>query len=208
MSAPQQALLNGLVYLDKDFIADRYEVASGDHAATTITRVQGKKAGASLLPFSAEISAQETRSYSVSTLNMLARLWPELAELPAAHPQDYAERSHTEYGWVRGSLSTFQVRIKSSKDGTETVTAQSSHFQLTELDSKRRIDLITTPDYFASGFQSLLALQMTLLNKFSLPVCAYVRLLPAKDHADNWIAVPLLIVESHPALVRDIPSLF
>ena len=207
MASLQQTLLNGLVYLDNDFIADRYEVSSGNNAATTITRVQGKKAGASLLPFSAEISAQETRSYSLSTLGMLAELWPELAELPAAHPRDYAERLHTEYGWVQGTLSTFHVRSGTLKEGKETVTAQSSHFQLRVPELGRYIDLITTPDYFSSGFNALLPLQMTLLSKFALPVCVYLRLLPAKDHAENWIAVPLLIVESHPALLRDLQAL-
>lgn len=203
-----RTLSNNLVYLDKDFIADRYELHSGENAATTITRLQGKKAGANLLPFSAEISVQETRSYALSTLQMLSQLWPELAEQPAVNVSEYAERSASEYGWVQGHLSTFQVRSKSQRDGQEVVTAQSSHFQLRGLEHGRYIDLITTPDYFASGFNALLPLQMTLLNKFALPVCMYMRLLPAKDHAENWIAVPLVIVESRPALLRDIQALF
>ena len=207
MSNLQQTLLNGLVYLDKDFIADRYEAWTGSQAATTIMRAQGGKAGASLLPFSAEVSTQETRSYTRSTVGLLAELWPRLAELPAANPCNYAERSHTEHGWLRGTLSTFQVRNKTLKDGQEIVTAQSSHFQLRDPEWGRHIDLITTPDYFSSGFNALLPLQMTLLSKFALPVCMYLRLLPAKDHAENWIAVPLLVMESHLALLRDIQAL-
>ncbi|QIL81940.1 hypothetical protein G7047_19940 [Diaphorobacter sp. HDW4A] len=207
MSNLHKSLLDSLVYLDKDFVADRYELATGANAATTITRLQGKKAGANLLPFSAEISAQETRSYAVSTQHMLMELWPDLAEQPTVNVSEYAERSMSEFGWVQGHLSTFQVRSKSQRDGQDVVTAQSSHFQLRGLEHGRYIDLITTPDYFASGFNALLPLQMTLLAKFALPVCMYMRLLPAKDHAENWIAVPLVIVESRPTLTRDIQAL-
>ncbi len=207
MSNLLPTLQHALVYLDKEFIADRYDAASGEPAATTITRLHDSRAGASALPFSAAHHVQETRSYPLSTLQMLARAWPDLAEQPAANPREYAERSLSEYGWVQGVLSTFQVRHKSVKDGQETMTPQSSHFQLRGPDLGRHIDLITSPDGFSSGFQALLPLQMTLLSKFALPVCAYLRMLPAKDHAENWIAVPLLVLEAQPALVRDIQAL-
>ena len=204
----QKDLLQSLVYLDKDYIADSYEAWSGESAEVTLTKHSGKKAGANPLPFSAAVSAQETRSYPVSTLHMLAQLWPDMAEQPAVNVSEYAERSASEFGWVQGTLSTFQVRSKTQRDGQEVVTAQSSHFQLRGLEHGRYVDLITTPDYFTSGFNALLPLQMTLLAKFALPVCMYMRLLPAKDHAENWIAVPLVIVESRPALTRDIQALF
>ena len=204
----QKALLNSLVYLDKDFIADSYEIWSGDNAASTLTKHHGEKAGASMLPFSADVSAQESRTYPVSTLQMLAQLWTHLAEQPAVNVGEFAERSASEFGWVQGQLSTFQVRSKTQKDGLDVVQPQSSHFQLRGIEQGRYVNLITTPDYFASGFNALLPLQMTLLNKFTLPVCIYMRLLPAKDHAENWVAVPLLIVESRPTLTRDIQALF
>ena len=204
----QKDLLQSLVYLDKDYIADSYEAWSGESAAVSITKHTRRKAGANPLPFSAEVSAQETRSYPISTLHMLAQLWPELAEQPAVNVSEYAERSASEFGWVQGTLSTFQVRSKTQRDGQDVVTAQSSHFQLRGLEHGRYVDLITTPDYFTSGFNALLPLQMTLLAKFALPVCMYMRLLPAKDHAENWIAVPLVIVESRPALTRDTQALF
>lgn len=204
----QKDLLQSLVYLDKDYIADSYEAWSGESAEVTLTKHSGKTAGANLLPFSAAVSAQETRSYPVSTLHMLAQLWPDLAEQPAVNVSEYAERSASEFGWVQGTLSTFQVRSKTQRDGQDVVTAQSSHFQLRGLEHGRYVDLIATPDYFTSGFNALLPLQMTLLAKFALPVCMYMRLLPAKDHAENWIAVPLVIIESRPALTRDIQALF
>ncbi|MDR2333367.1 MAG: hypothetical protein LBE61_07785 [Burkholderiaceae bacterium] len=213
------ALLDSLVYLDRDFVADRYEAWSGQSAQTTLSRIPaqgtpggqgypGHPTGAPMLPFSAGTSTQETRAYSVSTRHMLCELWPELAREPAVNVSEYAERSATEFGWVQGTLSTFQVRSKTQRDGQEVVVPQSSHFQLRGLEHGRYVDLITTPDYFASGFGALLPLQMTLLARFALPVCMYLRLLPARDHADNWIAVPLVIVESRPALLRDIQALY
>ncbi|SDM31910.1 hypothetical protein SAMN05428957_104190 [Oryzisolibacter propanilivorax] len=208
MPASLATLQRALVYLDRDFIADQYEVASGEPAAATLVRTRSPQPGGGLLPFSAEVGAQEARSHPLSTLQMLGRTWPHLAGQPALNPREYAERSLTEYGWVQATLTTFQVRLRSSRDGQDTAaTAQSSHFQLHGESLGRHVNLVTTPDAFAPGFQALLPLQMTLLNKFALPVCAYLRLLPAKDHAENWIAVPLVVLEAQPALVRDMAAL-
>ncbi|WP_353236579.1 hypothetical protein [Diaphorobacter ruginosibacter] len=208
MPSMQEALLESIVYLDKDFVADRYEARSGSCAPATLARAPNGQTSAATQPFSADTGTRETRSYPLSTQRMLSQLWPDLAGLPAVNVSEYAERSASEFGWVRGTLSTFQVRGKTQREGQEVAAAQSSHFQLRGLEHGRYVNLITTPGYFASGFNALLPLQMTLLARFALPVCAYLRLLPARDHAENWIAVPLVIVESRPALVRDIPALF
>ncbi|WP_128106558.1 hypothetical protein [Azoarcus sp. DN11] len=79
-------LHKSLVYLDRDYIADLYEVTTGKSPSTTITKNQGKKAGAVIPVFSADVSAQETRSFKVSTLGMLAQTWGALsAELNLIH---------------------------------------------------------------------------------------------------------------------------
>lgn len=198
-----QVLLKSLVYLDRDFISDCYEACEGVNPQTLITKNQGKKAGASVLPFSAEISAQETRAFSVSTFEMLRKLWPTFFENePFVSGEQCAERSPSVFGWLDGSLSTLNVKRTRTGGGEKEVLAGSNHFVLRNSQIGRAAALITASEYFSSGFDALLQLQETLLNKFSLPVAIYAKVLPATDHGDNWIAVPLVIIETTPAMVE------
>ena len=198
-----QVLLKSLVYLDRDFIADCYEAYEGVNPQTLITKNQGKKAGASVLPFSAEISAQETRAFSVSTFEMLQKLWPIFFDNePFISSEHCAERAPSVFGWLDGRLSTLKVKRTITQRGEKEVLAESNHFVLSDSQIGQATALITASEYFSSGFDALLQLQQTLLNKFSLPVAIYAKILPAKDHGANWIAVPLVIVETTPEMVK------
>ncbi len=83
-------LHKSLIYLDREYIADHYEVATGQSPDTTITSSQGKKAGAAIPVFSAEVSAQETRSFKLSTLGMLAHAWESLIAEPDLDSSKFA----------------------------------------------------------------------------------------------------------------------
>ncbi len=183
-------VLKQLVYLDKGFIANFYEASCDVSPSTTITTNQGKKAGAGIFNFSAEVSAQETRSFSISTLEMLFKSLPKLSCETSLDTNGYGQSQPSKYGWIAGTLSTVHVDRKLG----DTKVASSDHFVLRMSDG-HHLDFITTPEYFSSGFDSLLKLYETLLDKFAIPVVAYVRMLPANDHKGNWLAVPFLVLE-------------
>ncbi|GAB2490371.1 hypothetical protein GCM10027082_46740 [Comamonas humi] len=183
-------VLKRLVYLDKGFIANFYEASFDVSPSTTITTNQGKKAGAGIFNFSAEVSAQETRSFSISTLEMLFKSLPKLSCEELLQTAGYSRNQLSKYGWISGSLSTLHV----DRTVGHTKTASSDHFVL-RMGDGQHLDFITTLEYFSSGFDSLLKLYDTLLDRFAIPVVAYVRLLPANDHKGNWIAVPFLVLE-------------
>jgi hypothetical protein len=188
-------LHRSLIYLDRDFIADLYEVRTGRSPETTISKHQGKKAGAVVPVFSAEVSAQETRSYKVSTLGMLKEAWPLLFSEPDLDPGEFAPEMKSKYGWLEGELSVFKARSYVQRAGKEDqVLAESEHFHIRQAPNVA-ISLITTPEYFASGLATLLKLQGTVLKEMSIPVRAYVRVMAAHDHFKQWIAVPLVVVE-------------
>lgn len=69
-------LLQRLVYMDIGYMADLFEVVTGESPKTQISKNQGGKAGTNIPFFSAEVSAQETRSFTVSSFQMLATLLP------------------------------------------------------------------------------------------------------------------------------------
>jgi hypothetical protein len=177
-----------LIYLDREFIADRYEVVTRQSPDTTITKNQGKKAGAAIPLFSAEVSAQETRSYKVSTLGMLAETWGALSSETDVDLTSFASGMVSRYGWFEGPLSVHTA--KSS-------VAESGHFNIRQSPDVA-LSLISTPEYFLSGLGTFVKLQETVLKKMSIPVRAYVRVMAAQDHMTQWVAVPLVILEREP----------
>lgn len=186
-----------LLYLDRDFIADFYEVMIGESPSTTITKNQGKKAGASIPIFSAEVSAQETRSYKISTFEMLSQTWDVLNSEPTIDPESFASGMKSRYGWFVGKLSVFQAKSSVQRSGgANEVLAESEHFHIRQSPTVA-LSLITTPEYFSSGLGTLVKLQKTVLKEMSIPVRAYVRVVAAHDHFKQWIAVPLVLLEGN-----------
>lgn len=188
-------LHKSLIYLDREYIADLYEVSTGQSPDTTITKNQSKKAGAAIPIFSAEVSAQETRSFKVSTLGMLAHTWEALIAEPDLDSSSFAPEMISQYGWFSGELTVYQAKSSVQQSGgTKEVLAESEHFQIRRSPTSS-LSLITTPEYFLSGLGTLVKLQKTVLKEMSIPARAFVRVMAAQDHMKQWIAVPLLILE-------------
>lgn len=183
-----------LIYLDRDYIADFYEVTTGESPSTTVTKNQSKKAGATIPVFSAEVSAQETRSYKVSTLEMLALTWDKLNAEPDIDSTKFASEMTSRYGWFEGELSVYQAKSSTQRGGEAHVTAESEHFHIRQSPTSA-LSLITTPEYFLSGLGTLVKLQKTVLKEMSIPIRAYVRVMAAHDYFKQWIAIPLVLLE-------------
>ena len=193
-------LLASLVYVDREFVTGRYEVTSGQSPSTQFTKTQSKKAGAGLQVFSAEISALETRTFGLSSLEMLAAVLPTLQDEPTLTVATFERRMPSKQGWVAGFLSTLTVApsTRNQQTGQETKGPEQAYFTL---DDKRGLKLafITTPDYFASGFEPLAKAHKVLTTSLDIPVRAYVRVIAAQAHLDQWVAVPLVILERRDA---------
>jgi len=191
-----RTLLDSIVYYDKGYIADLYEVTSGKSPETLITRNQGKKAGIQIPVFSAEVSAQETRSFPISTLEMLANTLAVLEKDSNLDPSTFGSEMPSKLGWIEGELTVFKTRstVLENKTGEHKSLADDAFFQL-RVKSGLAFALITTPEYFALGLDTLLKMQDTILRKMSIPVRALLRIFAAQDHMNQWIAVPLVILE-------------
>lgn len=106
----------------------------------------------------------------------------------------------SRYGWVTGELTVFKMRsvVRNSQTGENETIASDALFQIRP---EPGIDfaLITTPEYFSTGMGTFVKLQDTLLKEMSIPVRAYVRVASARGHTDQWVAMPLLILEMQSA---------
>jgi len=182
-----------LLYLDKAFIADLYEVTTGNSPSTVISSSQGGKAGTNIPFFSAEVNAQESRAFSVSTLKMAAECFSRLDAEPTIVLEDLGSMATSRYGWVEGRLSVFRATSSRKRDGKTEETAATEHFQI--LTSAEDIALITTPEYFTSGISAFTKMQQTVLKDMEIGVRAYLRVFNARGYTGDWIATPLLMLE-------------
>jgi len=185
--------LEQILYLDRDFISSFYECTSGVAATTHFTRQEGKKAGAQIPIFSAELSAVEIKSYSLSSLKMLEASLTALDRYPAF--ENNQGTSTSQYAWIEGKLSAaVSRRTGKDSDGKELVLAYESYFTLRQ-DNGKALALITVENYFASGVNALCRLQTTILKDLSLSVRALVRALPSSTHFEHRLAIPLVMME-------------
>jgi len=188
-------LAQRLIYLDTAYISDLYEAMTGTTPATIITRNQGKKAAAGIPVFSAEISAQETRSYTVSTLEMLLEVLQELEKDAAIDLTTPPVKAVSQYGWIQGELSAFANRhFVKKKEGEETLAGEKMYH--IHVDHKTKVALMTTPEYFSSGMDSFARLQGVLVKEISIPIRAYVRLTSVQAWGGQLIAIPYAILEA------------
>lgn len=189
-------LLHRLVYLDRDYVAGVYEVFTGTPAMTQITKTEGKKAGAGIPVFSAEISAGETRTFSLSSAAMLKEVLPKFEELPELPTQGIQVGQRSMVGWVEGGMSVFMVNLRrrESHEAQERVVASEKYFGIQRVDGLK-MALLATPEYFTSGVDSFIKLYETVLGAHKLRVRALVRAYPASTDFKEGIVVPLVIIE-------------
>ncbi|MFZ4790825.1 MAG: hypothetical protein ACOYMW_08040 [Candidatus Competibacteraceae bacterium] len=191
-----------LLYLDRDFISAMFEDETGYSPETKITKTEGMNASARIPIFSAGASSVESKSYSVSTVGMLAKLEEQLSKFPDFSPDKYNFGNSSLICWIRGKLTIEKLEIKrknhvetskSDKDNKERIVAEESYYAINSENSK--FALVPTPDYFTSGVASFQKLSGTVVGPIELPVKALIRVYSAQTSFQQWIAVPIVILE-------------
>jgi hypothetical protein len=202
-----KTILETLVYLDRDFVAAAYESIKGHAPITQVTKNEGMNAGANIPFFSAGLSSQETRTFSVSTFGMLKDLLPEFEKYPDHSSPPLADGAASAIGWIEGELSVFKVVVKENSKNHDQlpnfrpsgvydpVKASETYFAIRTKGGTLKLALVTTPDYFSSGLAALLRLYETVLDHVSIPVRSLVRVYGATSSFNEWVGVPLLVYE-------------
>jgi hypothetical protein len=189
-------LLNELLYLDREFVSNYYQIVTGQSPSTQIQKAQAMKAGAGLAPFSAEVSAGETRSFSISTIEMLTDVLNVVRGDPDLAAKDFPSRSRSRTGWVTGEMVMVQVGPTITGGGQQVDSTERAKVYFGLNGAGFKLALVTAPDYFASGIDTLRQQFGSPINELTIPVRAYLRVLPAKTFVDDqWVAVPYILLE-------------
>lgn len=188
-------LHTSLVYLDRDYVSGKYELVSGRSPSSQITKSQATKAGAAIPIFSAEVSAVETRTFPISSLEMLATVMPVLDQEKYLVPNTFQKGMVSKTGWVDAKLATLIASKSHGQPGSENSEKRQEQGYFTLEHEQLKLALITTPDYFVSGLDALTKMQHVLIRDLAIPVRAFVRVIAAQSYVDQWIAIPYLIYE-------------
>lgn len=196
-----------LLYLDRDFISAMFEDETGYSPETKITKTEGLSANARIPIFSAGASSVESKSYSASTVGMLARLEQQLSVFPNFSPDEFSFGKSSLICCINGTLTIEKIVVKRQKytltiignpsepdeDNKEKIVAEESYYSIHSENSK--FALVPTPDYFTSGVASFRELSGTVVGPLELPVTALIRVYSAQTSFKQWIAVPMVILE-------------
>lgn len=207
VSSPRP-LLERLIYLDPDFVSRLYETEFKVNPETKITRTQGLHASAAIPVFSGGGSSSESRTYGVSTMEMLEKLEARMQSYPDFSDMSLPADGPSKICWLSGHLS-IGVITHFRKSTTITILgrpASSTEPNNGECLGEERyfrvhagsIEVALSPkdDYFASGVSAFRELTKIAVEQLALPCRALVRVFAASTPFGERLATPLVILDS------------
>lgn len=197
-----------LIYLDSEFISNLYEAEFDCSPQTQITRSEGMQASASIAFFSGGGNSSESRTYGISSLEMLDKLKERISKYPDFSSLNYKMDSPSSYCWIKGFLGISKITVTRS---THTVTlvgrpttpnkdlkngpiGEEAFFSFKS--GEHKFALSPTDHYFTSGIAALKGLTHLVIDRLSIPSTALVRVFSANTAFGEWIATPLVIYDA------------
>lgn len=180
--------LDKLVYLDIEFISRKYEELTGSNPAEEITLQEGAQAGIKALFMNAGVHTQESRSFMVTSREMLKRIWIDLENnYTNFNESGFENYQGTTIAWIEGNLTLAEWKKSDSDEpGYE-------FFQLNH--NGKRTAFLTHVEYFAAGFGELFGASQALKGNVGVPVKCLSRVMWHVDAARNFVSCPYVVIE-------------
>jgi hypothetical protein len=187
-----------IVYVDVEFVAQKYEQITGTPAESVMTRKEGVQAGIKAIFASAGVHTQESRTYPMSSTTMLETVFDNLKGNYGRIDLDAWENGKgSRIGWIDGNLTVGIFRQTRTVAGLEEEKEEHKYYELHCGD--KRLGLLPKITYFYPGFCDLLEVSAALMPGIDtpIPVEMLVRVLYYAQPLDGtYVSVPLLAVES------------
>jgi hypothetical protein len=197
-----------LIYLDSEFVSRLYESKFGCSPKTQITRSQGIQASAHVAFFSGGGNSSESRTYGISSLEMLDKLQDHLLKYPSFASIGYQMDLPSKYFWLEGVLGISKIKVTRTEQAITLVgkpdpdrkarkdefIGEEAYFSFKSGDAK--FALSPTDQYFMSGIAAFKGFAHLLVDRLSLPSRALVRVFSANTSFGEWIATPLVIYDT------------
>jgi hypothetical protein len=183
--------LDKLVYLDIDYVSRKYEELTGSNPKEQISKQEGGHATIKTFIAGAGISTHETRTYSVTSRDMLQRIWKGINEgYIVFNETSFANYSGTKIVWIEGMLT---IASWNKEDDIDSIY---KFIQIKNTESSKKTALLTNMEFFAAGFKEVLSASKALTLNVGVPVRCLLRIMWHVDASQMYTACPYVIVES------------
>jgi hypothetical protein len=183
-------LLDKLIYLDPDFISSMYEEIRNVSPATEFTRTEGINADGGLPFLKAGVHSQETKKFSLSSVQMVKDIYESLEDYPELDVKSFKNSQGTKTAWIEGRLTMGEWKESGKAEPPFII------FEINSQTEYSKHSLIIQPDNFSAGIGALLTVHEVLRSNMDIPVRALVRILYLVERIPSFITYPYLIVES------------
>ena len=196
-----------LIYLDTDFVSRLYEDEKGVSTKTTIIRSQTLEASASIALFSGGGSTMESRSYEISSTQMLSEIRKRLEKYEDFEAESFKKDSPSAYFWVDGVLTISKIKVtrthstitlagppKSNEQPSKQIVGEEAYFCIKGGDF--RFALSASDQFFVPGVAAFKGMAHIAIKQLGLPCRALIRVFSAETNAKEWLATPLIIYDA------------
>jgi hypothetical protein len=184
-----------LIYLDKEFISSMYEEEKGISPNTVISRSESLNASAKIPLFSGGASTTECKSYSISTVGMLKKLFPELEKYPQFSKEEHKVSHPSFICWAEGLLTIHSVERTTGAGDKKRILGKENYFALVEDGTKYTLAIVPTKEYWTSGVSTFQTLIENVIGPIEMPVKMLARIYSAETSFDEPMAIPILIID-------------
>ncbi len=174
-----------LLYLDIDFLAEKYEEETGTAPNTIISKNEGMDAQAGISFLKSKLHSQVTKKFSVSNREMLKKTQKRLSDYPTANLELKPGMSPVNT-WVEGRLSIGQWgKDKNSQDSINVFyEIKSSNFSYS---------LLPQNEYFLANLQALEIISPALQRYIDIPVNMLCKVLYPLPDINTFVVTPYII---------------
>lgn len=175
-----------LLYLDVDFLSEKYEEVTGVAPNTVISKNEGMDAQAGITFLKSKIHSQVTKQFSASNQVMLKAIKKCLEQYPeATHEMDVGLAPKN--CWVEGTLSIGQW---GDEKNSETALNQFFEIKAGEI----AYSLLPQNEYFLANLQVLEIISPALQRHINIPVKMLCKLLYPLPDINTIVSTPYVIL--------------
>ena len=176
-----------LIYLDAEFISRKYEENTGLDPNQKTTKAEGALANLSAVFAKAGVTTNESRTFSITSRNMLNLLWSNLIKEYDIF-EKFENYSGTKIVWLEGKLTLSEWSDADRKEKSY------QFYQLNHIAQKTAF--LAEKNYFSAGFAKIFEASTALKGNIGIPVLCLARIMWHVDDAKNYVACPYIIIEN------------
>lgn len=174
-----------LLYLDLDFLADKYEAETGTAPKTVVSKNEGMDAQAGISFLKSGLHSQVTRQFTTSSQSMFNAVAKSLAAYPA-HDCNTAPGHKPINAWVKGRLTVGQW-------GEENNSEKALNVFFEVKSDEKSYSLLPKNEYFLANIETLEIISPALRRWIQIPVRMLCKVLYPLPDIHTFVVAPYLL---------------